>query len=123
MFYGLVGGDIDALLPQWAGQLDPGLELIADLGRPSTAFDIACAQKSRNELQQTAARFFTTYDLLVTPTMTLPPFPVGIDFPSSVGGKPVTGMQWTAFTFPFNLTGHRAISIPARFTRNGLPIG
>jgi aspartyl-tRNA(Asn)/glutamyl-tRNA(Gln) amidotransferase subunit A len=55
--------------------------------------------------------------------MTLPPFPVGIDFPPEVGGEPVTGMQWTAFTFPFNLSGNPAASVPAGWTEEGLPIG
>lgn len=88
LFYSLVGGTVDELLPQWQGHIDPGLERIRDAGRGVTAFDIARAQRLRNALQLTAAAFFDRFDLLLTPTMTLPPFPIGVDFPPEVGGQP-----------------------------------
>jgi aspartyl-tRNA(Asn)/glutamyl-tRNA(Gln) amidotransferase subunit A len=123
LFYGLVGGDVNELLPEWAGQMDPGLERIAELGRSLSAFDLAKAQNIRHDLQLTLAAFFERFDLLLTPTMALPPFPVGIDFPDRIDGKQVTGMQWTPFTFPFNLSGSPAASVPAGWTDSGLPVG
>ena len=100
LFYGLFGAVVQDLLPEWGDQLDPGLGWIAELGRQYSAFDVSRAQQRRFALQETARRFFERYDFLLTPTMTLPPFPVGISYPREVAGRPVRGMQWTAFTFP-----------------------
>ena len=67
---------IHDLLPEWRGKLDPGLELIEAAGRSVSAFDIARAQTTRSDLIATGSAFLERYDLLLTPPMTLPPFPV-----------------------------------------------
>lgn len=63
------------------------------------------------------------YDLLLTPTLATKAFEVG-QSPSSIDGHkvdPVWG--FTPFTYPFNMSGHPAASIPCGFSEDGLPIG
>jgi aspartyl-tRNA(Asn)/glutamyl-tRNA(Gln) amidotransferase subunit A len=66
---------------------------------------------------------FETYDLLLTPTTPCPAFPVGQDHPSEIAGKPVERYSWVPYTFPFNMTGQPACSVPAGFTGDSLPVG
>jgi aspartyl-tRNA(Asn)/glutamyl-tRNA(Gln) amidotransferase subunit A len=66
-------------------------------------------------------RFHQMYDVLVTPTLPLPAFPVGQDLPDAWDSPDLT--SWTPYTYPFNLTQQPALSVPCGFTAAGLPIG
>ena len=67
-------------------------------------------------------RFFERYDLLLTPTLCLPAFPLGSVGPRGVAGREVTHLGWT-LCYPFNYSGQPAISVPAGWTASALPVG
>ena len=99
--------------------LDRGLLEVATQGEQVSAADILDAQMQRGALGTHMNLFHRDYDLLVTPTLAVPAFGVGREYPE--GNKRWT--DWTPFTYPFNLTGQPAASIPCGFTRAGLPVG
>ena len=56
-----------------------------------------------------------------TPTTPTPAFDLGRNVPIEHEGESIVG--WVAYTYPFNLSGLPAASVPCGFTRAGLPVG
>jgi Asp-tRNA(Asn)/Glu-tRNA(Gln) amidotransferase A subunit family amidase len=81
------------------------------------------ARKVRTELNRTIADLFNQFDLLLTPTMPTEAFAAKGPPPAEIDGYPIPLLGAVAFTYPFNLTGHPAASVPAGLTKSGLPVG
>jgi len=99
--------------------IDPGLLEVANEGAKIGAAEILDAQMKRGALGTHMNLFHRDYDLLVTPTLAVAAFDAGKECPP---GKK-RWIDWTPFTFPFNLTQQPAASIPCGFTKEGLPVG
>lgn len=97
--------------------------LVAFLDRNWTAEEFTDAITARKALCNRMWRFMQSYDLILTPTLAVPPFPVHTQGPEIIDGRMVAPTQWLCFTFPMNMTGQPAATVPAGFTQDGLPVG
>ena len=97
--------------------------LVDFIMRPWTAEDFTSALMTRKAVVNKMWRFMRKYDLLLTPTLAVPPFAVHIQGPEKIDGQIVHPFRWLNFTFPLNFTGQPAASVPAGFTKDHLPVG
>lgn len=102
-------------------RVDPGLRRIAAAGATFSASDYLDATAVRMRLGELMGRLHQSYDVLVTPTLPLPAFPVGRDVPD--GWPSPDWASWTPYTYPFNMTQQPALSVPCGLTSAGLPVG
>jgi aspartyl-tRNA(Asn)/glutamyl-tRNA(Gln) amidotransferase subunit A len=102
-----------------------GRALVASLreARSLTIDELAEAQRVKTEQNRALWNLFERFDLIVTPTMPTEAFAAGGPPPAEIDGRPVSIFDVVAFTYPFNLSGHPAASVPAGFTENKMPAG
>jgi aspartyl-tRNA(Asn)/glutamyl-tRNA(Gln) amidotransferase subunit A len=125
-FWTLVAADTDLtgmrkLIAGREHEISP--HLVDLVMKPWTGADFTDAHTQRKAICNTMWRFMSNYDLLITPTLAVPPFPVHMQGPEIIDGRMGRNADWLCFTFPANLTGQPAASIPAGFTKDGLPVG
>lgn len=93
-----------------------------DYGRRVTGVQVVQANWSRWGLWARMRDFFRRYDLLLTPTLAVPAFPIGQE-PEVIDGRRVLPFGWSPFTTPLNLSGQPGASVPCGWTAGGLPVG
>jgi aspartyl-tRNA(Asn)/glutamyl-tRNA(Gln) amidotransferase subunit A len=104
-------------------KMDRSLRALMKFGGGVTAEQYLRAMRRRQDLWTEVQRFLARFDLLITPTVAVPPFEVGRPGLNEVNGQPSSPLGWTPFCFPFNLTGQPAATVPVGFTSAGLPVG
>jgi aspartyl-tRNA(Asn)/glutamyl-tRNA(Gln) amidotransferase subunit A len=114
---------LQALLPEWRSKMDPGFVEALEIGMSLSASQVVHAAMKREEFWQHVRQYFERFDLLLTPTIAVPPFTVGVNYPKEIAGRPAARRDWMRFTYPFNLTGQPAATVPCGWSAEGTPVG
>ncbi len=122
-FYGGSAARLGRVLEEQGHLLDPGLRACAEEAVTLTGLDYSDALAGRNEFWHQVRKVYESFDVVLTPTLPVLPFPVGQDNADPFPGQPQGELQWTQFTYPINLTGQPAVSVPAGWSEENLPVG
>ncbi len=101
--------------------MDPELVEISEAGARMPVTDYVAGVEARRQLGFAMHRFMQDYDLLLTPTLPVTAFPVGQGSPDAEDEPGC--LDWTPFTYPFNLSRQPAVTVPCGLTPDGLPAG
>ena len=120
-FYAGVGTRLKGHLENNRGLLDPTVAGLLDRALDRPLADYTAKVFERHAFRETVRAIFEDYDVIASPALPVTSCDVGLDVPP--GFEDRTAVDWVMYTYPFNLTGHPAVSVPAGFDTDGLPVG
>jgi len=119
-------------LSDWEDKMDPDLVKLIKHGLNYSTEQLKLAEIQREIIYTEICQIFKKFDILITPTMPCSAFEIGksriIEQDTKktgiiINGKKMSPNGWIPFTYPFNISGHPAASIPCGWSSEGMPIG
>jgi Asp-tRNA(Asn)/Glu-tRNA(Gln) amidotransferase A subunit family amidase len=102
----------------------PNVRANIEEGLRYSAEDVARASALQTALYHRWQSFFTQYDVILTPSITVSPRSWRELYPAEIDGKPTrTYFHWLAMAYAVTVVGHPALSLPVGRDRNGMPFG
>lgn len=110
-------------------QFGAGFRHLVEKSKRYDVSDYLTAMQRRAAFAATVHAFFADRDLLILPTVPEKPFEAEAEAPvrqtneQRATSDVLPWTSWTPFTYPFNISGNPAASLPCGFTPDGLPVG
>ncbi len=109
--------------PAQEGELLPLTRYLRSRGQELKAGDLLFAEAYLQAIMRPALSMLNGYDALLSPTLALPPVPVGYFDEVEPAENFERQKRFTPYTALYNLSGQPAVSLPLHWTDAGLPIG
>src|ERR671937_140107 len=122
--FALVWQTIPTLYRADRSQLDPLNAAFAERAAATSSSDYVGAYVQLQTYGRRVAAFCAGYDIVLTPTLALPPVAVGwVREPDDPWEQYARALRFTPFTPAVNVAGLPAASVPLAWTDDGLPVG
>jgi len=119
-----LGNSLDAALPDWKQHAKETAVWNIEKGQALSSAELIESELVRSQIYAHVVDFFSEFDALILPAAQVAPFDTNTDWIREINGEPMqTYIDWMTVCCAITVTGLPAISVPAGFTPQGLPIG
>ncbi|MFC0626401.1 amidase [Kribbella deserti] len=112
--------DLQALPPERRAKVLPEIRDWADSAAGLTGLEVFHGFSQMGEMAVAVDQAFASYDFLISPVAPITAFAAELAYPTD---DPLKPFEHIAFTVPYNMSGHPAVSVNCGYSREGLPIG